>query len=309
MSDRTWHYLSKMDKNGKVERRKQQRRLHRSKIRQDILISEYVQYKYFDIYSEAADFYNALNNQYPTKYDLRKTDEYKNWKAGVTGELAREPKRLKPSHANIESSQFQTPIELHPQARITVTYEEQPQTPSDTGESQPASPNPSEHPQTPSDTGESRSASPNPSEHPQTPSDTGESRPASPNPSEHPQTPSDTGESSPVELQPRKHVYNDNLQLRIPLMQHKTPTKHPAVTTETLQVITEEILEEATLQPSLYEELSPELIEQIINEIRLEPDLQDILTAVEQQIEFEQLGMDIDIDIEDNALDIELDQW
>ena len=274
-----------MDKNARVQRRKEQRRLHRSKIRQDLLISEYIQYKYFDIYSEAAEFYNTLNNDYPMKYDLRKTDEFKMWKKKVTGETVKRPKRPKPSHASIQ------PIELHPQAQITVTFEH-PQSP-DTGESQPPSPILGEQPKSP-DTGESQPPSP----------DTGESQPPSP----------DTRESqppSPAKLQSNKQVYTDNLQLRIPLIRHKpkTPTKHPTVTTETLQIVTEEILEEDTIQPSIYEELAPELIEKIIDELRLEPDLQDILTSVEQQVEFEQLGMDIDIDIEDNALETELDQW
>ena len=91
--------------------------------------------------------------------------------------------------------------------------------------------------------------------------------------------------------------------------EHPPEFIEPTVTTETLQIVTEEILEEDTIQPSLHEELSQELIEQIINELRSEPDLKDIFTSVEQALEFEQLGMDIDIPVEDNALDIELEQW
>ena len=332
-----------MDKRGKVERRRQLRRTHRTKIRRELLISEYIQHKYFDIYSEAVQFYNMLNNLYPTKYDLKKTHEYKVWKSGVTANVER---ARKPSHVNI-----QTPVEIHPQAGITVTgitltCEEQPETPGTgesqpsspdpseqpetpgTGESQPSSPDPSEQPETPG-TGESRPSSPDPSEQPETPG-TGESRPSSPDPSEQPETPG-TGESrpsSPIQLQSGKHVYTDNLRLRIPLFQHKSPTNHPAVTVKTLQTITEEILEEGTLQPSLYEEqtiteeileegtfqpslyeeLAPDLIEKIINELRSEPGLQDIFTSIEQQLEFEQLGMDIDIP-EHGLLENELENW
>ena len=285
-----------MDTNIKVERRKQQRRLNRSKIRQVLFVAEYIQYKYFDIYSEAAEFYNALNTHYPKKYDLRKTDEYKDWKSTIMGEVVRGPKRPKPSHPNI-----QTPIEIHPQAQITVTYED----------SQPSSPDPSEEPLTPC-TRNSQPSSPDPSEEPLTPC-TREPQPSSPDLSEEPLTPCtrESQPASPVESPPKKHVYTDNFQLRIPLICHKsiTSTNRCTVTTETLQTVTEEILEEDTLQPSLYEELAPELIEKIIEELRSEPDLHDIVTNIEQQIEFEELGMDIDIDIEDNALDIELDQW
>ena len=304
-----------MATNIKVERRKQQRRLNRSKIRQVLFVAEYIQYKYFDIYSEAAEFYNALNTQYPKKYDLRKTDEYKDWKSTITGEVVRGPKRPKPSHPNI-----QTPIEIHPQAQITVTYEdsqpsspdlsEEPLTPG-TEEPQPSSPDLSEEPLTPC-TREPQPSSPDLSEEPLTPC-TREPQPSSPDLSEEPLTPCtrESQPTSPVELPSRKHIYTDNFQLRIPLICHKsiTPTNRCTVTTETLQTVTEEILEEDTLQPSLYEELAPELIEKIIEELRSEPDLHDIVTNIEQQIEFEELGMDIDIDIEDNALDIELDQW
>ena len=278
-----------------------QRREHRSKIRQDLLISEYIQFKYFDIYSEAAEFYNAINRKHPTKYDLRKTYEFRKWKPSITGEIVKEPKkagppRPRPLHPNIQTMPFQNlnPIELNPQAEITVTCVELPQNSttseqtSDTGDSQPPTP----------DTGDSQPPTP----------DTGDSQPP-----------------TPIKLRSGKNVYTDNLQLRIPLIPCKPKTlpviieedtsKHeehppiePTVTTETLQIVTEEILEEDTIQPSLHEELAPELIEKIIEELRTEPDLKDIFTYVEQQIEFEQLGMDIDIP-EDNALEIELEQW
>ena len=138
----------------------------------------------------------------------------------------------------------------------------------------------------------------------------------------------DSRQLNPVNLRPEKHIYKDTLQLRIPLIPCKpiTPSvivrkdtsKHeehppefiePTVTTETLQIVAEEILDEDTIQPSLHEELSQELIDQIINELRSEPDLKDIFTSAEQMFEFEQLGMDIDIPVEDNALETELEQW
>ena len=142
-----------------------------------------------------------------------------------------------------------------------------------------------------------------------------------------PPTP-DTGDSqppTPVKIRSGKNVYNDTLQLRIPLIPCKSrtlpvtveedtstheehPPIEPAVTTETLQTVTEEIFDEGTIQPSLCEELAPELIEKIIEELRAEPDLKDIFTSVEDQIDFEQLGMDIDI-VEDYPLENELYLW
>ena len=97
------------------------------------------------------------------------------------------------------------------------------------------------------------------------------------------------------------------MQLRIPLL--KTSAKRPTVTTKTLQIITEEVLQEdTTIQPSLCEEIDPEVLEKILNELRADPDLQNIFTDIEQQVEFEQLGMDIDIP-EDNMLERELENW
>ena len=284
-----------MDESAKVERRKEQRRLNRSKVRQVLLMVNYVQYKHFGIYAEAVEFYNTLNSYYPTRYDLRKTEKYKEWKMQVTGQTRRIPKRLRPTHPNIKSilnpespytgeSEPSTPIEINPESRITVRVD-----------SQPSSPDPSEEP-----------SSPDPSEEPSSPDPSEE--PSSPDPSEEPSNPSEEPASA---AESRKHAYTDNLQLRIPLITHKpkTPTNRCTVSTETLQTVTEEILEESILQPSLYDELAPELVDKIIEDLQSEPDLKDMFTSIEQQLEFEQLGMNIDIDIEDNALDIELDQW
>ena len=285
-----------------VQRRKEQRRIYRSKVRQVLLMTDYIQHKYFDIYTEAAQYYNGLNELYPTKYDLRKTVEYKRWKMQVTGQTIERP-RPKPSHANI-----QTPIQIHPQSRIIVTNEDQPSSPDPSeqpetpGKSLPSSPDPSEQPETP---GKSLPSSPDPSEQPETP---GKSLPASPDPSEQPETPGNSLPASPIELRAGKHTYTDNMQLRIPLFQRKSPTNHPAVTVRTLQTVTEEVLEEGTLYPSLYEELSPDLLDKIISELRAEPDLQSILTSIEQELEFEQLGMDIDIP-EHDLLENELENW
>ena len=86
------------------------------------------------------------------------------------------------------------------------------------------------------------------------------------------------------------------------------PSLYEEIITETLQTVTEEVLQEGTnLEPSLYEEISPEVIERIINELRAEPELQNIVTNIEQELQFEQLAMDIDIS-EDDRLEKELSE-
>ena len=42
--------------------------------------------KYFHIYREAAEYYNQLNAIYPTKRDLRRCTEFKNWKRVMSGQ-------------------------------------------------------------------------------------------------------------------------------------------------------------------------------------------------------------------------------
>ena len=254
-----------MPESVKVQRRREQRKQHRSDVRQGLFVVDYIYNKYPDIHSEAAEFYNAVNTRYPTKHDLRKTAEYKVWKIHIKGQQIPKRERPNPVHPNIEPIPFQ----IRPRAQIDVIG---------TGEPQPSGPSPSEGPSAP---------------------DTGEPQPSGPSPSEGPSAP-DTGEPQPP-------VYADNLQLRIPLRRYKskTTTKRCTDTTETVQTVTEEDI----IHPSMLEEISPELIEKVIEELRSEPCLKDIFTNIEQQLEFEQLGMDIDVDIEDNALDIELGQW
>ena len=87
------------------------------------------------------------------------------------------------------------------------------------------------------------------------------------------------------------------------------PSLYEEIITETLQTVTEEVLQEdMNLEPSLYEEISPEVIEKIINELRAEPELQNIVTNIEQELEFEQGVMDIDIS-DDDRLEKELEIW
>ena len=70
----------KMTENTRIERKKHQRREKSARIRQHMVTTEYIQFKYHDVYKEALEFYNSLNQKYPDKYDLRKTAEFKVFK-------------------------------------------------------------------------------------------------------------------------------------------------------------------------------------------------------------------------------------
>ena len=100
-------------------------------------------------------------------------------------------------------------------------------------------------------------------------------------------------------------MYADNMQLIIPLL--KPPVKHPGLITQTLEIITEETLQEDQQYPYI-DQIDPQIVEQLITELRADPDLKDIFTDIEQQFQQEQeQGMDIDIDIDmDTRLEDEL---
>ena len=284
-----------------VQRRKEQRRQNRTKVRQALLVNDYIYHKYFNVYQEAARFYNEVNHKYPTKYDLRRTDEFKAWKMAVTGQAVRIRTKLpKPSHLNIEMTNC-----INPESSFTVIYDEgqvsnpeqneQPASSESEQNEQPASPESeqNEQPASPESQQNEQPASPESeqNEQPASPESEQNEQPASPE-SEQNEQPASLGEQMKGEK---------IMQLRIPLLEP------PAVTTQTLQVVTEEILQESTtLYPSLHEEIAPEVMERIISELRQDPDLQTIMTGIEQDLEFQQLGMEIDI-TEDNRLKNELE--
>ena len=65
------------------------RRCKKFEKRQALFVQEYVEEKYRAIYDEVMEFYNALNGLYPTKYDLRKTNEFRKWKKAISGPSAK----------------------------------------------------------------------------------------------------------------------------------------------------------------------------------------------------------------------------
>ena len=62
---------------------RQWRVTERSRRRHNAFISDYVKIKFGNVYNEGVCFFNALNNLYPEKLDLRKTKEYRNWKQAI----------------------------------------------------------------------------------------------------------------------------------------------------------------------------------------------------------------------------------
>ena len=251
----------------------EQRRANKSKTRQALFIAEYIQAKYFHLYGEACTFYNSLNTLYPTKYDLRKTTEFRQWKSYITGKPPKTPKRKCIMYNNAENNSTvteisppQPPVEISPQSpdEMSPHVEIPPQSPVE------MSPPVEISPQSPDE------MSPHVEIPPQSPD---EMPPQSPDEMSPPQPHTDPEISTP---------YCDRMELKIPLLQHDTIKKR-TVTTETLQITTQQE------EPLTLDDIPSERINELIQQLRDDPDLRDIFTSVEEQLEFEELGIDIDI--------------
>ena len=292
MSVCTWHSLSKcVQKREQHLRGNDQRRYLRSLSRQASFIAEYIQHKYPEQYNEAAAYFNTLNSKYPTKPELRKTKEFRQFKAHMSGEQVKQ--RVKPipqyqyinivecsssnTGSEVESLSSQSPFEWRCPAS---TEPESPQRSPIEPESPQRSPIEPESPQRSPIEPESPQRSPIEPESPQ----------RSPIEPESPQR------------SPNEPPYNDNMVLRIPLLEppQKSP---PAIITETVEIVTEEITNPITL-----DDISPEKVDELINQLRHDPDLQNIFRDIEEQMEFEELGMGIDLP-EHDLLEDELFEW
>ena len=307
---------------GFSERKDYQRNLRetqRSERRQAIFIMEYVQLKYFDIFSEAAQYYNELNTLYPTRPDLRKSQEYRNWKKGMNTQIVRqrkqstiqiyknidEPERTEtscePERTEISSEPERTEISCceseHEDSNSESEYEGNNGEPERTETS--CEPERTEISSEPERT--ETSCEPERTEISSEPERTEISCE-----SEHEDSNSESeyegnnGEPERTEINNRG---NCEMRLEIPLINYKTKT--PTVTTETLETCVEEVLDQSTVETDLINELTEERIEQIINELREDPDLNHIFDDFEQDV-----MMDIDegIDI-DTRLENELLEW
>ena len=290
-----------------------QRRYLRSLSRQVGFIAEYIQLKYPEHYNEAAAYFNTLNNKYPTKPELRKTKEFRQFKAHMNGEQVKQ--RVKPipryQYINIvecSSSNTGSEVESPSQSPFEWASSIEPESPQRSPiepESPQRSPIEPESPQRSPIEPESPQRSPIEPESPQRSPIEPESPQRSPIEPESPQRSPIEPESpqrSPIEPESPPQTYNDNMVLRIPLLQspQKTP---PAIITETIEIVMEEITNPVTL-----DDIPPEKIDELINQLRDDPDLQNIFRDIEEQMEFEELGIDIDLP-EHDLLEDELFGW
>ena len=82
-----------MDKQAKLQKKREQRHRRELTGKLDKTISDYVHHKYPNIYAEAKEYYDELNAMYPSKKDLIKTVEHAAWKK-IQGQRASSNKQL-----------------------------------------------------------------------------------------------------------------------------------------------------------------------------------------------------------------------
>ena len=268
-------FIFKMGKKTPAQKRRaiELRKIEKSKRRQAYFITDYMQVKYYNHYHEAACFFNTLNTLYSTKPDLRKTPEYRNWRAEITtGQNLSKPRRSE-AYENINISMHYQNHDQH--------QSPEPESPQSSEESQPRSPQSNE-----------------------------ESQPRSPQSNEESQ------HRSPQNA--NQLPWEDNMQLRIPLINYDSPTPRnpePAVIVQTLETVTEQVtdqsdtlnqLADANINESNNNTLNDftvahinENIARIIEELRQDPDLHNIFDDMQV---CEQIDIDEDIRLEQELL-------
>ena len=245
------------------ERKNSARRQYRQTCREAIFIKDYIHTKYTDAYEEASAFYNYINSMYPTKPDLRKTEEFKALRMGFTFVAKNKDTTLtKPLQV------YQPIADLSDQSFTIHCY-----LPSQTETPEPLQTETSEPPQT------------------ETP------EPLQTETSEPPQT------ETPEPLQTETHQPGKIFQLRIPLLSPPLVTQTlETVTQETIEenILTvacnEAVPPDDDVQPVFNDLIPQETYEAIVKELRQDPDLSKLMDDIELDINM----FDVDLPIEDD---------
>ena len=77
-------FAGKMERQKMITKKREQRHYRENIARKSQFVSDYIRLKYYNTYSEAEEFYNALKTLYPNKNDLKKTVEYATWKNQIS---------------------------------------------------------------------------------------------------------------------------------------------------------------------------------------------------------------------------------
>ena len=115
-----------MGKQSDEIRRKQLRKNRNDEKRKNALIADYVQHKHGNIYAEAVQVYERLNERHPEKADLRKTEWYRAWKSNVIITPPEEPAKL-PKYEDL--LELKIPIQKYRTVKHSLTVTTQTEQP------------------------------------------------------------------------------------------------------------------------------------------------------------------------------------
>ena len=263
---------------------RQWRVTERSRRRHNAFISDYVKIKFGNVYNEGVCFFNALNNLYPEKLDLRKTKEYRNWKQAIKNTSNPESAII----VQTLSTTTETVMNEGQQNEI-LSYNEEISSESNNEESSSESNNE----ESGSESNSEESGSESNSEESDTESNT-----------------EINTEENQGEMDEESQTYNDNMLLQIPLQDYFTITKPQADSTD----YNVEISPGDDFQP-----FTDERLREIIDELRNDPELQNIFVDphpenVDQEdegVELPTLEEEVELDFEpfDYRLEVELEDW
>ena len=277
-------------KRARLDKKNLARRQYSQESRSAIFIKEYIHAKHQEIYEEAVAFYNHVNNLYPQKGDLRKTQEFKAMKLGMTF-VAKQRKNLRQVYLPISTTDEHIFTVISTTDSTTEQAETFPSTVDSTTEQAET------FPSTVDSTTEQAETFPS------TVDSTTEQAETFPSTVD---STTEQAETFPSTTEPKI------MQLRIPLM-----SPHQITTTTTTTVLEENSLTTLCdeLQPTLDEEIPEEVYNEILAGLRQDPDLAKLMEEIEKDNDIneiiEEFEQDIDIDLPDidDRLERELSNW
>ena len=303
--------------------------------REAIFVNEYLQTKYKDIYREAASLYNEINKKYPQKPDLRKTIEFREWKNSVAVSNG-EPRTYIPRQKTYKYNRTEyrdiklthtteTPpkennhlngcltmclnIPLmasphHNASEETVTQQgDQPMDPS-TPQQTLSVIQEGDQPMDPSTPQQTLSVTQQ-GDQPMDPS-TPQQTLSVIQEGDQPMDPSTPQQTLSVTQQGDQYMDPSTPQQTLSVIQEGDQPMDPSTPQQTLSVTQQG---DQYMDPSILDQIPPETVEKIIHELRNDPNLKDIMDDVEQQIEEELVGLEIDLPELDDLLEEELQLW
>ena len=114
-----------MDKQARLEKKREQRLCRETSARLDNFISDYVQHKYANIYAEAKEYHDHLRSIYTTKHDLRKTAaEFIVWKKQIQEHPQQSPTQGTANREHVDNMELKIQlIECKKKMKTTTTIE------------------------------------------------------------------------------------------------------------------------------------------------------------------------------------------